>query len=53
MKGATTVPWETTKMAPKPRRISIISKSITKDIFKKRGFKEHKVITNCKDVVGD
>ena len=37
----------------KPRRISIISKSITKDIFKKRGFKEQKVITNWKDVVGD
>ena len=36
-----------------PRRISIISKSITKDIFKKRGFKEQKVITNWKDIVGD
>ena len=35
-----------------PRRISIISKNITKDIFKKRGFKEQKVITNWKDVVG-
>ena len=36
-----------------PKRISIISRSITKDIFKKRGFKEHKVITNWKDIVGD
>ena len=36
-----------------PRRISIISKSITKDIFKQRGFKEQKVITNWKDIVGD
>ena len=36
-----------------PRRISIISSSITKDIFKKRGFKEQKVITNWKDIVGD
>jgi len=36
-----------------PRRISMISKSITKDIFKKKGFKEQKVITNWKDIVGD
>jgi hypothetical protein len=36
-----------------PKRISIISKSITKDIFKKRGFKEQKVITGWKDIVGD
>ena len=36
-----------------PKRISIITRSITKDIFKKRGFKEHKVITNWKDIVGD
>lgn len=36
-----------------PKRISIISRNITKDIFKKRGFKEHKVITNWKDIVGD
>jgi len=36
-----------------PKRISIISRSITKDIFKKKGFKEHKVITNWKDIVGD
>ena len=36
-----------------PKRISIISRSITKDIFTKRGFKEHKVITNWKDIVGD
>ena len=36
-----------------PRRISYISKSITKDIFKKRGFKEQKVITNWKDIVGE
>ncbi len=36
-----------------PQRISMISKSITKDIFKKRGFKEQKVITNWKDIVGD
>ena len=36
-----------------PRRISLISKSITKDIFKKKGFKEQKVITNWKDIVGE
>ena len=36
-----------------PKRISIISKNITKDIFKKRGFKEQKVITNWKDIVGE
>ncbi|PPR17048.1 MAG: hypothetical protein CFH33_00200 [Alphaproteobacteria bacterium MarineAlpha9_Bin3] len=36
-----------------PRRISYISKSITKDIFKQRGFKEQKVITNWKDIVGE
>ncbi len=37
----------------KPQRISIISSSITKDIFKKRGFKEQKILTNWKDIVGD
>jgi len=37
----------------KPQRISIISKGITKDIFKKRGFKEQKILTNWKDIVGD
>ena len=37
----------------KPQRISIISNSITKDIFKKRGFKEQKILTNWKDIVGD
>jgi hypothetical protein len=36
-----------------PKRISIISKNITKDIFEKRGFKEQKVITNWKDIVGE
>ena len=36
-----------------PRRISVISRSITKDIYMKRGFKEQKVITNWKDIVGD
>jgi hypothetical protein len=36
-----------------PRRISFISKSITKEIFKQRGFKEQKVITNWKDIVGE
>ncbi len=36
-----------------PRRISYISKNITKNIFKKRGFKEQKVITNWKDIVGE
>ena len=36
-----------------PRRISYISRNITKDIFKKRGFKEQKVITNWKDIVGE
>ena len=37
----------------KPQRISIISNGITKDIFKKRGFKEQKILTNWKDIVGD
>ena len=37
----------------KPQRINILSRSITKDIFKKRGFKEQKVLTNWKDIVGD
>lgn len=37
----------------KPQRISVISSSITKDIFKKRGFKEQKILTNWKDIVGD
>ena len=36
-----------------PKRISIISRSITKDIFTKRGFTQHKVITNWKDIFGD
>jgi len=37
----------------KPQRINILSRSITKDIFKKRGFKEQKVLTNWRDIVGD
>jgi len=37
----------------KPQRISILAKGITKEIFKKRGFKEQKVLTNWKDIVGD
>ena len=37
----------------KPQRISVISSSITKDIFKKRGFKEQKILINWKDIVGD
>lgn len=42
-----------TRKTNNPKRISIISKNITKDIFKKRGFKEQKVITNWKDIVGE
>ena len=37
----------------KPQRISILAKGITKEIFKKRGFKEQKILTNWKDIVGD
>ena len=36
-----------------PQRINVLSRSITKDIFKKRGFKEQKILTNWKDIVGD
>ena len=36
-----------------PQRINVLSRNITKDIFKKRGFKEQKVLTNWKDIVGD
>ena len=36
-----------------PQRINVLSRSITKDIFKKRGFKEQKVLTNWRDIVGD
>ena len=35
------------------QRINILTKSITNDIFKKRGFKEAKILTNWQDVVGD
>ena len=35
------------------QRINILSKSITNNIFKKRGFKEAKILTNWQDVVGD
>ena len=35
------------------QRINILSKSITDNIFKKRGFKETKILTNWQDVVGD
>ena len=35
------------------QRINILTKYITNDIFKKRGFKEAKILTNWKDIVGD